>query len=96
MITRDELAKVNAQTAYDAVQKLRPTLLKNRGRTSILGANIQTPMVYLDDQMLGTLERLRDIDAQTLDSIRYLSASEAQLKWGSGHPGGVLLLTSRR
>ena len=96
VITRAELSKSTAPSAYEAVQRLRPQFFKDRGRTSILQAESRTPVVILDDRPLGDITTLRDIALPTVFEIRYLSASEAQVRFGSGFPAGAILVVSAR
>jgi hypothetical protein len=96
VITAEELAKVDATNAYDAIRKLRPSLLKSRGRTSLMRSTPESPTVYLDDRKLGDISNLNDLNPRSILEIRYLSASEAQVKFGMGLPGGVLAIKSMR
>ena len=111
LITADEIARVNVQTAYEAVQKLRPAMLRQRQVASangqggvaekaprITGTGVASGavVVYLDNTRLGDAEQLRSIAASSIGAVRYFSASEAQTKWGSGHPGGAIEVLSKR
>ena len=96
IITRAELSKTSALNAYEAVQRLRPQFFKDRGRTSILRAESRTPIVVLDDRPLGDMSTLRDISLNVVYEIRYLSASQAQVKYGSGYPAGAIVVVSAK
>jgi hypothetical protein len=111
LITSDEIARVNAQTAFEAVQKLRPAMLRPRqvasangqggvseGSPAKSGTNTTSGelVVYMDGTRLGDMEQLRGIPASSVASMRYYTASEAQTKWGSGHPGGAIEVISKR
>ena len=98
LITADEIAKSSVQNALEAVQKLRPAMLK---RPTVVSANGQSKgdlVVYVDNTRFGTgaVENLRQIPAPTIAAVRYFSASESQLKWGSNHPGGVIEVLTKR
>jgi len=96
LITADEIARVNVQNAYEAVQKLRPAMLRQR---QVATANAQSSgelLVYLDNNRYGNVEQLRSVAASSIAALRYYSASEAQTKWGSGHPGGVIEILTKR
>ena len=96
LITAEEIARVNAQNAYDAVLKLRPAMLRQR---QVASANAQASgdlVIYVDNTRLGDVEQLRQISTATIAAMRYFSASEAQTKWGSGHPGGVIEVLTKR
>ena len=109
-ITADEIERVHVQNGYDAVKKLRPAMLSQRQVASangqggiskdappITGTNVSAGqvIVYVDGTRLGDIDQLRQISASSIATMRYYSASEAQLKWGSGHPGGVIEVISK-
>jgi hypothetical protein len=96
LITADEIAKVNVQTAFDAVQKLRPAMLRRPNVASANGQSKGELVVYVDNSRYGPVENLRSIPANTIAAVRYYSASESQMKWGSNHPGGVIEVLTKR
>jgi len=96
LITADEISRASVQNAYEAVQKLRPAMLSPR---QVASANAQATgelLVYMDNNRMGDVEQLRQISASSIAALRYFSASEAQTKWGSGHPGGVIEVLTKR
>ena len=96
LITADEIAKVNVQNAYEAVQKLRPAMFRQRQVATAMASASGELVVYVDNNRVGNVDALRQISASTVAAVRYFSASEAQLKWGSGHPGGVIEVVTKR
>jgi len=110
LITADEIARVSVVNGYEAVEKLRPALLSQRQIASLLGQGgmgkgapptkgtdvaAGQVVVYMDGTRLGDVEQLRGITASSIATLRYYSASEAQLKWGSNHPGGAIEVISK-
>ena len=110
-ITAEEIERVHVQNGYEAVQKLRPALLRQRQVASangqggvsrdappVKGTNVSAGdlIVYVDGTRIGALDQLREISASSIATMRYYSPSEAQMKWGSGHPGGVIEVISKR
>jgi hypothetical protein len=110
LITADEIAKVNALNGYEVVQKLRPAMLSQRQIASanghgglardappIKGTDVAAGqvVVYMDGTRLGDVEQLRGITAASIATLRYYSASEAQVKWGSNHPAGAIEVISK-
>jgi hypothetical protein len=98
LITEEEIAKSSVQNALEAVQKLRPAMLK---RPTVASANAQSKgelVVYVDNTRYGSgaVENLRQIPASSIAAVRYFSASESQMKWGSNHPGGVIEVLTKR
>ena len=90
VITAEEIARVNVQNAYEAVQKLRPAMFRPRQPATALAQAKGDVVVYVDNNRFGDAEALRLISVSSIAMVRYFSASEAQQKWGSGHPGGVI------
>jgi hypothetical protein len=96
LITAEEIARTNVQNAFEAVQKLRPAMLRQR---QVATANAQANgelAVYVDNNRMGSVDNLRQITVGSIAAVRYFSASEAQLRWGSGHPGGVIEVITKR
>jgi hypothetical protein len=97
IIFADEIERSRAVTAYDAVSKLRHNFLSDRGRTSLLDASApRVPNVYVDGIPYGPLSSLNNIPAQQVLSIRLYRAWEAQYKYGSDNPAGVIEVTTKR
>ena len=96
LITADEISKTSVQNALEVVQKLRPAMLR---RATISSANAQSRgeiVIYIDNTRYGPVDNLRQIPSSSIALVRYFSASESQLKWGSGHPGGVIEVVTKR
>lgn len=99
VITSAELrAAPNATTALDAVRRLRPQFLQTRGDVTLgNGApNSPLPIVFVDGQRYGTVADLRSIRTGDIEEIRYFSASDATLRWGTGYPHGVIEVVTRK
>lgn len=88
LVTRQELSTVTVDNAYDAVQRLRPNMLRAR-TTSAPGAN-QTPVVFVDGIRKGSIEYLRSIPRGEVQEIRYLNVQDATTRYGMNVPAGVL------
>jgi len=100
LITPEEIAAAGAgmESAFDIVQRLRPAML--RSRTSTFGSDNQGQqvpvVVYSDDVRLGTVENLRTIPAMQVREIRYISATDATQRWGTGHSSGAIQVVTKR
>ena len=87
----DAAPGTNPLTAYEAVERVRPTFLRAGG-----GSDFQTT-VYLDGMRIGDVSELHFISAASLEQIRFLSASEATAIFGTGgRYGRAIVLTSRK
>jgi hypothetical protein len=97
VITADDIERVKANTAYEAIVRLHAEFLSARGQSSIAGADAQRePMVYLDNAFVGRVASLRGISARQIASIRMLRMAEATQKYGTGHTAGVIEITTKR
>jgi hypothetical protein len=90
VITEDDIARIHAQTAYDAVARLRANFLTRRGSTSVLNTSNPEPNVYLDDVFIGAVAQLKGIKAGDVASIRVYRAWEVSARFGNGNLGGVI------
>lgn len=96
VITFEQIADIPASDAYDVVQTLRPRWLRSRGAVSLQEPGAGFPVVYVGATRFGDLESLRQISASSVEELRLLSAADATTRYGTGHAGGVILVTFRR
>ncbi|MDH5235169.1 MAG: hypothetical protein OEW77_09410 [Gemmatimonadota bacterium] len=100
-ITKAEIdsAPPELANAYDLVNRLRPTMMRARGRssgTSGSSSAAEQPAAYLDNQRLGGLELLQTVIRASIQEIRYISPTDAAVRWGLGHPAGVIQVITKR
>ena len=96
LITQDEIARITATNAYDAVQMLRPSFLRQRGVPSSTSGMPDLAIVYLDGMKMGDVGQLQRIPTVGIVSIRYINAIEANQRYGRGHEGGAILVDTRQ
>lgn len=94
-ITQADIEGTSALTAHDAVDQLRPAWLRARGARTIENPNPYAT-VYVDGLRRGELDELRGIPVTDVDTIDYLSPSDATTRFGLGHTGGVIRVTTLR
>lgn len=90
IITRAEIEASRADNVYELIQQLRPRFLRTRGVSSMSDPSAGHPVVYVNEVRHGGLETLRSILVSQVDEIRYISASDATTRWGTGHTAGVI------
>ena len=100
VITEAEITSraAEASNALQIVQKLRPQMLQSRGRFSPADSSgsAKIPKVVVDDVSYGSVESLANVNAMAVREIRYLSAADATTRWGTGYPGGVILVSLKK
>jgi hypothetical protein len=90
VISEQDIARIHANTAYDAVARIHANFFSHRGQTSLLGTSNPDPNVYLDDVFLGPVVQLKGIPAGDVSTIRLYRAGQAMVKFGAGNMGGVI------
>jgi hypothetical protein len=90
LIDRSEIESSTAIDAYALVQESRPTWLHTRGTISIRDPSAGVPQVYLNGTRLGDVNQLREIQLSEVRELRFFGAAEAQMRYGTGHAGGVI------
>ena len=95
LITRDEMIRANASTVYDGVQKLKPAWFTSRGPTSVTDPTPTVVSVYMNGNEVGTLAFLRGLRPDDINEVRYYDAGEAGVRFGMGHPRGVIEVVPR-
>jgi hypothetical protein len=93
VITRAELDRVPGASAFDAVQQLRPTWLSRPTAPTLGGDN--PIMAYVDGQQFGTAADLRNLPTEQVERIEFISAADATTRFGTGHPSGAILVTTK-
>jgi hypothetical protein len=93
-ITSDELRTLDDRDAYTAISLLRPSFLKARGRTSILLDTPDQPEVFIDGMYYGPFDTLRQLPVHELKEIRMLDVGDATIRYGMGHPSGIIDIVS--
>ena len=104
LITSDEIEAAGAgvENAFDIVQKLRPTMMRSRAVTfgtpradGTQGGESINVIAYVDEIRLGEVGNLRTVPATQVREIRYISATDATQRWGTGHGSGVIQVITK-
>ncbi len=101
VLTAEEIAAAGVRNAYDAVKHLRPRWLTHSGATALQHTIrvIVDDVPYFDPSGLdsaGGPAALRGINASEVLEIRFLSAEEATMRFGTGYTAGALLVRTLR
>ena len=95
LIVRAQLALLTPRSAYEAIETLNRRWIQRR-RGSGLSAGAAYARVVVDGSSRGELEDLHRLSSDNIETMRYLSAPDATTKYGTGFPGGVIEVTTRR
>jgi hypothetical protein len=94
VLTAEEIQEVPVTTAYDAVRRLRPSWLRVRSAPTARNPVPERPVVYIDGVRSGSVGILRNIRRNHVVRIEYLGPSDATNRFGTGHSGGALLVST--
>jgi hypothetical protein len=83
--------------ALQIIEKLRPQMLRSRGVGSPTDATGETsrPRVYVDNVDYGSISTLTNLNASQIKEIRFFNSGDATTRYGTGHMGGVILVTMK-
>ena len=83
--------------ALQVIEKLRPQMLRSRGTGSPTDATGETsqPKVYVDNVAYGGVSTLTNLNAAQIREIQFFRSGDATTRWGTGHMGGVILVTMK-
>lgn len=87
-IVRAELSALPDMDAFLAIERLRPRWLQSRA-----GDVVQ---LYIDGSRRTNVRDLQSMRIAEVEQMEYMSASDATTRYGTGHAGGAILLTTRR
>lgn len=90
LITSQDLAETNAQTAYDAVRVLQPHWLGSRGPTSITDMTPTRVSIVVNGVEVGDASYLRNVSVVDVSELRYYEPGVAAARFGMGHQRGVI------
>jgi hypothetical protein len=95
-LTSAEIAQAHADatTAYDAIARLRPNWLAPHGTTSSSNQGSEAASVFVDGQLMGDINALRNITAYQVGSVHYYNVAEAGGKFGvrAGTTGAIAVI----
>jgi hypothetical protein len=92
-LTAEELTEGNFGNVFQAVEVLRPNWFRVRGNSSM--SRPEMIRVYIDGTPRGSVASLRQVPVTSVQSIEYLSGTQATQRFGTDHNLGAILVTSR-
>lgn len=94
-ITQAEIEYAKVSTAFEAIQRLRPRMLQRRAGSPTDKGEGGEIVVFLDNTKFGFPDQLTSISADRIKEIRFINASDATTRWGTGYTEGVILIVTK-
>ena len=90
-LTGEDLAdpSISSLTLFDAIQRLRPSWLRQRGATSITGGGDTLPQVMINESR-SSIDVLRSLRPTDVSQAEYLSGADATTLYGTGYVNGLI------
>jgi hypothetical protein len=95
LLTEAQIHAGTYRTAFEVVQSLRPSWLRERAR-SVSNPQGAEVAVYLDGVRLGGIGALRQVPVHNISTMQFMTPSDATTRFGTGHAGGAILIVTRR
>ena len=99
IIVESEIVAIAGRSAnaLQVIEKLRPQMLRSRGMGSPTDGTGETsqPKVYVDNIAYGDISTLTNLNATQIREIQFFKSGDATTRWGTGHMGGVILVTMK-
>jgi hypothetical protein len=87
-IVRAELEPLGQVNALQAIERLRPRWTQSRSG--------EQPVLYVDGARRSSLNDLSTMRIGDVAQMEYMSAGDATTRYGTGHGGGAIMVTSVR
>ena len=94
-ITGESLVQAGFTTAQEGLYLLRPSVRQGRAAPAIDGTGKPEPVIYLDGVRVEEWT-LQSVHREELETMRYVDPTSANLRYGMGHQGGAIVVTTRR
>lgn len=95
LITAEEIERIHAASAFDAVQSLRPRWLRAREVVRLPDASnameMESIRVYMEDRDMGDVEYLKTIPGARILTLQYMTATEAGARFGPSRGPGIVV-----
>lgn len=87
-IVRAELEPLGQIDALQAIERLRPRWTQSRAGDS--------PVLYVDGSRRSSMQDLQTMRLNDIEQMEFMNAGDATTRYGTGHAGGAIMVTTRR
>ena len=92
VITLEELQPHTSLNVLEAIRRLRPRWLQARGGGT---SGQDYPQVILDGSRFGDINTLSSFQVSDVQELRFMNPRDATTRWGTGFPGGAIVINTR-
>ncbi|HUF76133.1 MAG TPA: hypothetical protein VMM35_07630 [Longimicrobiales bacterium] len=95
LITREQIEMLPEGTAYTVIQRFRSGWLRPRTQATFGNAEPAYAEVFVDELRYGDISSLSRINSSQIETIEYISATDATTRYGTGYMGGIIRVNTR-
>lgn len=97
VVTGLDIKRAGGFTALDGVRLLiRPPSMTGLVPVTFRNRTGDPPIAYLDGARLSDIQTLEQVYYTAIESVRFLDAPSATIRYGTGHFGGAVVVTTHR
>lgn len=96
LLTSSEFHGATERNLYEVIQRQRPTFLRSRQVRSPSTPNPEPVHVYIDGTRAEGLDALKLIAPSMVREVRFYEPQDANIRFGTGHHGGLIAVTLER
>ena len=96
VILSEEIAASGTANVLQAIKLLRPSMLRGRSGSTSDQSGSADIVVYQDGVKSGGPNALEAMPTIAVREIRFMNAADATTRFGTGHPMGAILVTTKR
>jgi hypothetical protein len=95
LITREQVEMLPDGTAFTVIQRFRSGWLRARTQGTFGNSSPAYAEVFVDEMRYGDINSLGRISSTQIQSIEYISATDATTRYGTGYMGGIIRVNTR-
>jgi hypothetical protein len=95
VLSENELQAAPDRTLYDAIQRLKPSFFRSRQVRSNTTPEPEPVHVFVDGMRAEGLNALKLFTPQNIKEARFYEPHEANVRFGTGHHGGLIAVIIR-
>lgn len=96
MLVEAQLQASTERTLYEMIQRQRPTFLRSRQVRSNTTPVPEPVHVFIDGTRAEGLDALKLFNPKNVKEVRFYEPHEANVRFGTGHHGGLIAVTLLR
>ena len=96
LLTEAELQVSTDRTLYEMIQRQRPTFFRSRQVRSNTTPVPEPVHVFVDGTRVEGIESLKLFNPRNVKEVRFYEPHEANVRFGTGHHGGLIAVTLQK